>query len=675
VPSSKLVAVLLLLGVATGAAFWWNSQSTTTPVVTRSHTGKTDSGQTDDLAGPKTTVESAETVPADEGTVIRDVPPIDRARTELPQGIKGVVLLPDGTPAVGIAVTLLPNLRSDPLKAYLMTKSGQVVQPLATATTHSDGSFALGIQKPNESVDLRVNSVDYPEIARAPIDVAIDEWHDVGDLQFEQGLVVQGRVLDAATNAAVDNATIYLEPNQNLLAAPGRHRGTSMDVAADGSFRFFNAPKSGLIDLTVEANGYAPHRLTRQQLNATAANDFTIKLEIGHALTGVVVDQQGNAIPRAEVIAQALSAKTPQKETVYSDGDGRFEFTALAAGPYRLDTTAHNHAATTTPIALTDEDIKVVMIKRNAVKLRVLARDGRDVKSYRLSLKRTFENGIGNVFGYRDRNITPRDYRGKWAIIENVPYGQFCFQLTDQHHAKTLSPTFEVTIGNDDIEVVATLTTGAEITGTVIDGKGNPVAGAIVSTHRDGMDGFGASIFGQFGAMIPEKHQTRDTKTDQQGRFRLRALSFADYMITATHSDFCKASVKKLRLTTEGQIVDAGVLQMQRGALLTGITTESGRPAGQVDVKVSTPPEVIQEANKNNTPIDYFNAQARSDNSGSYRFLHRLPPGRYWITASRVDNNNPFTPLFQTKQTGRELIIQPGQEQAEVSFDLPKMGN
>ncbi|MGK0204529.1 MAG: hypothetical protein ACI89X_002922 [Planctomycetota bacterium] len=668
VPSSKL-AVLLVLAAATGAVFWFNGQDTATPVVPRTKTDKTIEVVTDSTS----TIAAADTII--DGKVVRDVPSTDDARTDLPQGIKGRVLLPNGTPAVGHTVMLMPNLRSDPIKVYLMAKSGQVVQPLAIATTHSDGSFALGIQKPSESVDLRVTSVDYPEITRAPIDVSIDEWHDVGDLTLQQGLVVQGRVRDATTNTIINNATVYLEPNQNLLATPDHHRGTSMDVAADGSFRFFNAPKLGLVDLVVEAGGYAPHRLVRQQLHATAANDFTIKMQRGHPLTGIVVDPQGTAIQDARVTALALSAKTPHKETVYSDADGQFEFVALAAGPYRLDTTARNHANTTTPLALTDEDIQVVMIKRSVVKLRVLAHDGRDVKSYRLSLKRSFKNGIGNVFDYRDRNISPRDYTGKWAIIENMPDGQFCFQLSDRKHAKTLSPTFEVVAGSDNIEVIATLTTGAEITGTVIDGQGNPVAGASVATHRDGMGGFASGVLGVLGTMIPEKHQTRSTKTDKQGRFRLKALSFADYMVTATHPNYCKASAKKIKLVIEGQVVDAGVLQMEQGAILTGITTKLGAPVGQVDIKVATPPAVIQEASVNNTPVDYFSAQARSDNTGSYRFLHRLPPGRYWITASRAAPSNPFDAIIQIKQTGRELIVRPGQETVEVSFDLPNFGN
>ena len=665
VPNLKLLAVLLLLGAAAGTVFWLDSQNTTTPVISGSDVVKAD--DTSDTATDVET-ESGETIPDDK--IIRDAPAVDNSRSALPQGIKGLVLLPDGSPAVGIAVSLLPNLRSDPLTAFLMTRSGQVMKPLATTTTHSDGSFALGILKPSESVDLRVTSVDHPELSRAPLDVAMDEWHDVGDLTLEQGLVVQGRVVDATTKAVIAHATVYLKPNHNLLATPGRHRGTSMEVAADGTFRFFNAPKTGLIDLVAEADGYAPLRLTRQQLNATAANDFVLKMEQGHPLTGIVVDQQGNAIAHAQVTAQGHSAKTPQREQVYSDDDGRFEFVALAAGPYRLETTAHNHANASTPIALTDEDVKVVMTRRTSVKLRVLARNGRDVKSYRLSLKRSFENGIANVFDYPDRNITQRNYEGQWAIIENVPYGEFCFQLTDSEHAKTLSPSFEVTPNEGDVEVVATLTTGAEITGTVIDSSGNPVAGATVTTPRDGMHGLGKTLFGKLGGLVPEKHQARAAKTDKQGRFRLRALSFADYMVVATHPDFAQANAKKLQLTTEGQVVDAGVLQMERGALVSGTTTKVRVRAGQIDVKITTPPDLIRDAQQNGQAIEHFSVQARSDNNGNFRFLHRLPPGRYWVTASRFDPTNPFTGILDAKETGRDLIIQPGQEQAELTFDL-----
>lgn len=672
-PTSRIAVAVLFAAVLAILVFWFVDQDATTPVAAP---GKPEARIEIEESG--TTQEQPAPATAD-GNIreqnVRELADDKDAHKALPQGVTGRVLLPDGTPAEGLTVTLLPNLRSEPLKAYLMTKNGQSVRARATTSTLSDGSFALGIDKPDESLDLRVTGVDYPEIARAPIRVATGEWHDLGDFELQQGLVVQGRVVDAVTGRSLDHATVYLQPNQNLLAAPGRNRGTALDVAADGSFRFGNAPRQGLIDLAVEADGYAPHRLARQQLSSTAANDFTIKMMPGHPLTGIVVDQLGNAVAGAKITAKAHSSKTPQTETTYSDSDGLFEFAALAEGPYRLETTAKNHADASTPIALTDEDIKVVLTRRNAVKLRVLGKNGRDVKSYRLSLKRWFETGIGNVLDYPDRNITPRDYRGKWATIENVPYGRFCFQLTDKVHAKTLSPMFEVREGEDGVEVVATLTTGAAITGTVIDDNGNPVAGANVATLRNGMEGFASKIFGTLGGMIPEQHTTRSTKTDDQGRFRLEALSFADYMVVANHPDYCKGSMADLKLTTEGQVVDAGVLRLRKGAIVTGTATVDGKPTGQIEIKITTPQDVVAQAAKDKQPVDFFSAEARSDNTGTFRFLHRIPPGRYTVSASKPDPNNPFVTIVQMKQTSRELVIRPGQQQVDLSFHVPAVGN
>lgn len=146
-------------------------------------------------------------------------------------------------------------------------------------------------------------------------------------------------------------------------------------------------------------------------------------------------------------------------------------------------------------------------------------------------------------------------------------------------------------------------------------------------------------------------------------------------MVTATHPNYCKASTKNLKLVNEGQVVDAGVLQMEKGAILTGTTTKLGTPVGQVVIKVKTHHEVMKEAIECDTPVDYFHGLARSDNTGSYRIRQRLPASRYWITAARAHPNNPFGVGLQIKQTGRELIVRPGQETAEVSFDLPKSGN
>ena len=451
---------------------------------------------------------------------------------------------------------------------------------------------------------------------------------------------------------------------------------------SNGFYRFDNGPSIGLINLLAEADGYASGSALNKNLKTDALNEFNLEIERGRTITGVVVDEQGNRIRSAKILANGLSTKTPQTETVFSDDEGEFSFPPLRSGPYRLACTANRFADLTIPVALTDEDIKIVLAKRGSVKLRVLTPKNRPVKAYRMSLKRAFPNNpnnIGNVMDFPDRNITPGQYQGQWAIIEGLPSGSFRFQITERNHAKTLSEMFLVEEGQDSVEVTCILTSGATIEGTVIDDQGQPVPGALVTSDMNAGLAAGSGIFDMFRTMIPEKHTTRNVRTNKQGRFRISKLSFADYMIRVSHQSYCEGTAVNIKLTSEGQVADAGVIRLDKGTLVEGITTVDGNPAGQVKVVISMPtpdtkslptvqpstPEGMEQAAKR-----LFNVKVLSDGNGNYTMMKRIPPGVYKVTASRQSANNPFATLLDMKQSEQELVITPGQDRITVNFNL-----
>src|SRR5690606_10202825 len=104
-------------------------------------------------------------------------------------------------------------------------------------------------------------------------------------------------------------------------------------------------------------------------------NDFVVPLDRTQALTGIVIDVTGARIADARVTATSLSTKQPQTRITYSDTEGLFAFSGLASGPYHLATAARLYCKTETPLALTGEDVQVVMQKQPIVKLRVVGHD------------------------------------------------------------------------------------------------------------------------------------------------------------------------------------------------------------------------------------------------------------------------------------------------------------
>jgi len=684
---AKIALPLALAAVAAGSAYYFLSKPGTTPIAppTNQPAKTAPAEDTNSSAAPASVTDTANTATRTERTEA-DSTATGESNADAPQGVKGRVLLPNGSPAVGIRVMLLENAMNNPLEMYLKNTTGQLSLPLSNSVTFEDGSFALGVIKAGQSVDLRIVSEEHPEITKSPIKVRSEDWFDTGDLQLQLGLQVTGRVLDTTTKAPIANATVYMKDSNSshmMAATPGRERGIIATTDASGYFRFANGPRVGLINLMAEANGYASASVLNKQLKEDAPNEFNIEIERGRTITGVVVDDQGNRIRSAKISANGLSTKTPQAESVYSDDEGEFSFPPLRSGPYRLTCSANRFADITIPVALTDEDIKIVMAKRGAVKLRVLTAKNRPVKSYRLSLKRAFPNNpnnIGNVFDFRDRNINPGQYQGDWAIIEGLPSGTFKFQITERNHAKTLSEMFIVEEGGN-AEVTCVLTMGAAIKGTVIDDQGQPVAGALVSSDMNAGLAAGSGIFDMFRSMIPEKHTTRSVRTDKQGRFRLSRLSFADYMLRVSHKGYCEGTAINIKLTQEGQEADAGVIKLERGALVEGITTVDGNPIGQVKITVSMPtpenPVPSQPITQPNSPEQMeqtakrlFNIHVLSDGNGNYTMTKRIPPGVYKITAARQSADNPFMALLDMKQSERELIVSPGQDRVEVSFNL-----
>ncbi|HEU4417849.1 MAG TPA: carboxypeptidase-like regulatory domain-containing protein, partial [Planctomycetota bacterium] len=402
----------------------------------------------------------------------------------------------------------------------------------------------------------------------------------------------------------------------------------------------------------------------------------------GQPIAGVVVDHDGKGIPDASVIATALSIKTPQTASVVTADDGSFEFPSLRTGPYQVIATSGQHAEAKNGMVMTgDMNLKLVCAMRAMVKLSVLGTNKTPVKVYRLGLKRYFPSnplGIGNVPEFPDRSVNPGDYPdgGPWAMIRGLPSGEFRFQIEDGAHAKTLSPPFTVVEGGPVVEVIANLVLGGSIQGTVIDDQGKPVAGAAVTTDLNGGIAADSEIFRIFRDMMPEKHSKATGKTDAQGRFRINKLAYAEYMVRVSHPDYCEASVINLKLETEGQIVDAGVIQLSPGATIEGVTMVGGQPSGQVKISLSSPVAdnvpagAVPDAAR--TARALFNATAVSDGDGRFRLLKRVPPGTYKISASRVTNGNPFDTLMDIKETEQQLVIERGRDLIPVSFNLPK---
>lgn len=675
--AAKLLPLLLLAALGAGIYLALDHRGESAPPPT---TGPTDTvPQTPEVTQRPPEQQTGETsqpeLPIQDRTVIQVTGP----GADADQGVSGRVLLPNGQPAPDVPVYLLQSTTSNPLELYLAHRTGQKILPVAQAATAADGTFALGVLKPGESFDLRVVSDDHPELQHRSIKIRPEEWYDTGDLRLEFGVVVQGRVLDEAAGFPIAGAQVFLNnPSQTyqMLATPGRERGVTTASDAGGYFRFTNAPRGLPVTVGAEAPGYAYAELANQPVRNDGVNEFELRLARGMPIRGIVVDVNGKPVVGANVQAAGQSAKTPQNATTRSNVDGIFELPTLREGPYQLTVTANGYEEAIRKGVMTGEsDVKIVLEQRGRVELKVLSARGTPVKNYTVSLKRYFPNnpmGIGKVPEFRDVRINPGDYQGDYASIHNVPTGEFVFQIVEANHAKTLSPPFKMGSDPTPPRVEVTLTTGASITGVVVDDVGQPVRGANVVTDMNGGFAADSDFFNIFRQFLPDKHTVETTTTDANGRFTLRKLAFADYMLRVTHGDFCEAAAQDIKLEHEGEQKDVGQIRLLRGAVVEGTCTRAGNPAAQIKVTIGPPDGAQPDLDAQGRPRMFFSATAITDAEGRYRFPRRVPPGTYKIHAAvGAGNDNIFNALIQMKQTERPLVIGAGQQVSVQNFDVP----
>lgn len=618
--------------------------------------------------------------PTNPDTIIRT--PIDmtteKADVDAPQGVHGRVLLPNGAPAGGVPVYLMKSLASDPIGTWLANRTGQVIPPVSQMLTRSDGTFALGVRKISDTYDVRVVPDNYPEIDHRSIKLHEEEWYDAKDLRLEIGAVVQGRVTEEGTGAVIQSAVVFItatNQSHQMLAAPGREKGIAASVDANGGYRIANAPRQGSVTIAAEADGYARVEKMNVMVTGEQLNEINLELPRGLPISGVVQDMDGKPIANASVVATAISSKVPQTGQAQSDGDGRFSIPALREGPYQLVATANMFAPRTEkPILAGEDQVHLKLEQQGMAKVRVLDKQGRPVKAFTLSLKRSFPNnplGIGNVPEFRDTRIMPSDYQGDFALIQGIPNGDFVFQIAASKFARTLSEPFHVQSGNEAPEVTVNLTLGGVLLGRVVDDRGNPVAGATVSTDINGGFAADTEFFQIFAQFMPEKITKTSGRTDRDGRYRLPTLALGDYMLRAAHPDFCEGSAVELKIVGEDDVQVPDIV-LSKGCLVEGLTTVGGQPTGQVKVQVGPPVNEAPQLDAAGKPTMMFSTQAVSDTDGRFRLLKRVPPGNYVIHASRqAGDNNPFIALLQMKQTERPLQVLPGQDKVVVNFDLP----
>lgn len=182
--------------------------------------------------------------------------------------------------------------------------------------------------------DPRIGPWSLSKAVRKAARVA-DATHDLGDLVFDPGMTLTGRVLDAETGDALLYAQIHavdlLASSMVFRPHPRPHGQLEAIAETDGNglFQLPGVPRE-CAGLRFYADGYYDGAIA----SVDPTTPLVIELEPSGHITGRCLDAQGRGLYQRKVALRYEVAN--HYETVHTDRDGSFQFSLRYRGRYRI---------------------------------------------------------------------------------------------------------------------------------------------------------------------------------------------------------------------------------------------------------------------------------------------------------------------------------------------------
>ncbi|MCC6698412.1 MAG: carboxypeptidase regulatory-like domain-containing protein [Candidatus Hydrogenedentes bacterium] len=370
--------------------------------------------------------------------------------------IRGLVLLPDGTPARGASV----QVQSDDPAA---TKEGH------TNHADQDGQFALN------QLAWGWYGVYASQDERAATAVCLLSPHKPAaevTLVLEPAGFISGHVIgDAGAGVAAASIAPVMKDDRRLQ--PGQRAAMTIQTGADGSFTSPLLPERTW-QFEVRADGYATTITPPINVGTSGARVY---LERGGILSGVVVDvESGNPVTgmklraaKPDVPADAHEAKTGSA--------GEFAFAHLVNGVNRVASSDSDRvlvpAFSTVDVGAggMSEDLVLHAGKAAIVAGKILDVAGAPVPG--LTVYADAQDTSATLPGHSD----PSGQEGEYRITGLAP-GTYVLSVPQLGHLQIQTQTVTLEQGESRAGVDFTLPFGISASGHVYDTAGSPVPGA-----------------------------------------------------------------------------------------------------------------------------------------------------------------------------------------------------
>ena len=409
------------------------------------------------------------------------------------------------------------------------------------------------------------------------------------------------------------------------------------ETRPDGSFEFRAVPPGAGYRLSGRPDALAAFRSDAVDLEAGGRVDLEIPLVRGAWLAGAVVDSEGERVPDARLavvqnpIVMDQGGQTVRRMT--SDSDGTFKMKAVAAGPSKLQASAHGYLESKVEIEVPESGeltgLEVVLTRGSRLAGIVKWPDGSPVEDADVDVRFDMSamagmgafNAMHGANGSADSDADGRFEvtglgKGPFTIRAEAPDPDAGDEESEPviHRARLdgLQPDTE------DIELV--LLPPLAVAGRVVDDLGEPLTRFRVSAVLKGK-----GMLATLGADTEES-----SFEDDEGRFRLEGVREGAWTLVARAEGHGKSEEVVVDVPqAEGEDV---LIAVPRAASVSGVVLgPAGRPVEGAEVSLQFAMSDFANMDARNDLMNRPRAATEAD--GSF-LLEGLTPGALTIEAT-----------------------------------------
>lgn len=501
--------------------------------------------------------------------------------------------------------------------------SGAVVSPswlgygkrleYATTETADDGSFELDQVEDEERLSLSVLAEGYAH-TQFPIErERVDEEHE---LVLPRGGVVRGVVVNAQSEP-IDDAWVCVG-----FSPSGIPRVDARSNSA-GEFELTAVP-SGKQLIHCVLSGHVTVSFPIEVPSGGAVLDsLELRMETGHSLAGVVVDEHGAPLPWVYVYVEGRrrgGREAYVANLAPSDAEGKFRVEGLPEGPVTLGFLEGGYSRYEETFQTLDrDDLRIQLTRAGKLAGRVVdGNTGKPLESFTIRfVNPELEPGEERLYGYwarwSDPGVSFTGTDGEWFTDgEDFESGKWVgIEARAEGYGPTIATRVQSAPEFDPDALILRMFPGGTVEGTVVDQEtGLPVAGASVRRVT------AAEPYSQ-----RKDEYTLWTETDPDGRFLLEDVPAGEMWLVVEHTDHV--------LTKDGpfEVLEGGGRVTRRVTLGSGSTVEGrvlapdGSPVGDAQIELTALETSGQK---------WASQETRTLSDGSFR-IDAVLPGTYYL--------------------------------------------